>query len=70
MQSKEHLAQLLWDLNVLNTEGARLVGVTERTMYRWLAGTTPIPYAPIRVLELLLERKRAKISVDEPEAVV
>jgi hypothetical protein len=38
-------------------------------MYRWLAGTTPIPYAPIRVLELLLERKRAKISVDEPEAV-
>jgi len=70
MSDKAKLAQLLWDLNVLNVEGARLVGVSERTMYRWLSGKTPIPYAAIRVFELLLERKQAQIPVADDQPVV
>lgn len=68
MSDKAKLARLLWDLNVLNVEGARLVGVSERTMYRWLSGKTPIPFAAMRVFELLLEQKRAQIPVaaDQP----
>ena len=43
MSDKQKLAQLLWDLNILNVEAARIAGVGERTMYRWLSGDTKVP---------------------------
>jgi hypothetical protein len=70
MSDKDRLVRLLWDLNVLNAEGARLIGVSERALYRWLTGKHRIPYSAIRVLELELELKKMKILVaDRHEAV-
>ena len=48
----------LWQLNVLNAEAARLCGVSERTIYRYLSGETPIPYAVLRTLQLTFELRK------------
>jgi hypothetical protein len=40
---REDLKQWLKDHNHNPASFAALLGVTERTVYRWLAGTTPIP---------------------------
>jgi hypothetical protein len=45
---------LLWKLNLVNTEAAEACGVSERTIYRWLSGTTKVPASAIKVLELTL----------------
>jgi len=45
---------LLWKLNLVNTEAAETCGVSERTIYRWLSGTTKVPASAIKVLELTL----------------
>lgn len=51
------LNALLVDLDILNNELAVMAGVSARTVYRWLAGTTPIPRSVIAMLELLKERR-------------
>ena len=56
----EHLLRLLWDLNITNAEAIRLCKVNPRTFYRWLAGTSPVPYTAIRMFELMLALKDSK----------
>lgn len=41
--SREDLKQWLKDHNHNPASFAAVLGLTERTVYRWLAGTTPIP---------------------------
>lgn len=52
----------LWQLNVLNSEAARLCGVSERTIYRYLSGDTPIPYAVLRTLQLTFELQKRGVE--------
>ena len=58
----EDLEIALWQLNVINTEAARLCGVSERTLYRYLSGDTPIPYAVLRTLQLTFELQKRGIE--------
>ena len=54
--SPRRLNALLVELDILNNELAVMAGVSARTVYRWLAGTTPIPRSVIAMLELLQAR--------------
>ena len=54
----EQLNVLLFQLNLVNSEAAELCGVSERTIYRWLAGHTVIPTATLRFLEMTLRLQR------------
>ena len=69
MSDKLKLAQLLWDLNILNVEAARYLCVSERTIYRWLSGKSKVPQSALRFLELLVEHKPPKNPVAAPETV-
>lgn len=55
--SPTYLQTLLERLDILNREFAALAGVSARTAYRWLNGTTPVPRSVILMLELLIERR-------------
>jgi DNA-binding transcriptional regulator YiaG len=55
----ERFNHILWRLNLVNTEAANLCGVSERTVYRWLAGDTKIPTAALRVMEMTLNLREA-----------
>jgi hypothetical protein len=59
----EQLNYLLWRLNVVNVEAAEMLGVSERTIYRWLSGTTKVPASVISLLKMTL-------SLREPAAKV
>lgn len=50
------LAQLLWDKQILNKEAAALLGVHERTIYKWLSGERAMPPMAYRLLEIELTR--------------
>jgi DNA-binding transcriptional regulator YiaG len=52
MSTPDELKALLWQANMLNRELAELCGVSERTVYYWLAGHTKIPKAVIELLKL------------------
>lgn len=52
----EKLALLLWEKQVLNREAAEILGVHERTIYKWLSGERPIPMMALKLLELQLAR--------------
>jgi hypothetical protein len=54
------LHNLLWKLNLLNTEAAQVCGVTERTIYRWLSDTTKVPQSVLNLLEVTLSLQDAK----------
>lgn len=54
MSDQEILAFMLSELDMLNSEAAVYLGVRERTLYRWLAGTSRIP----KMVFLSLELKR------------
>ena len=58
----EDLEIALWNLNVLNAEAAMIAGVSERTIYRYLSGDTPIPYAVVRTLQLTFELQKASVK--------
>ena len=58
----EELQLALWNLNVLNAEAAAIVGVSERTIYRYLSGDTPIPYAVLRTLQLTFELRKQPVE--------
>ena len=53
------LNSLLWELNLVNIEAAQLCGVSERTIYNWLSGTSKIHPSAIKLLELTLLLNRA-----------
>jgi DNA-binding transcriptional regulator YiaG len=46
--------RLLWELNLVNIEAAEICGVSERTIYNWLSGTSKIHPSAIKLLELKL----------------
>lgn len=52
MSDSEILSFMLAELDMLNTETAEYLGVRERTVYRWLAGTSRIPKMAFLALEL------------------
>jgi len=52
-----HLRSLIAKTGNLYVEVAEYLGVNERTLYRWLAGQSRIPYSVIRALELLTKDK-------------
>jgi hypothetical protein len=54
MPDCERLREELWALNMLNREAAAYLGVTERTLYSYLSGSTRIP----KMLWLALELKQ------------
>lgn len=54
--SPRRLDNLLIALDLTNDDLATLAGVTQRTVYRWLAGTTPVPRSVVAMLELLKAR--------------
>lgn len=58
----QDLQLALWNLNVLNAEAAAIVGVSERTIYRYLSGDTPIPYAVLRTLQLTFELRKEPVE--------
>ena len=58
----KELQLALWNLNVLNAEAAAIVGVSERTIYRYLSGDTPIPYAVLRTLQLTFELRKQPVE--------
>lgn len=53
----ERLRELLYKLDMLNTEAASYLQVGERTIYRWLAGERRIPHAVFLALELKPKKK-------------
>jgi hypothetical protein len=54
--SPRYLNRLLEEMDLLNSELAVLSGVSGRTVYRWLAGETPVPRSVVAMLELLKAR--------------
>lgn len=62
VDDRSHFLALLQKLNILNREAAEMIGVTERTIYKWLSGDRRVPSSAIRLLELLLEKKRSKVK--------
>jgi hypothetical protein len=52
------LAILLWDLNISNKEAIEACGCNPRTLFRWLAGDSPVPKPVITMFELMLEKKQ------------
>jgi DNA-binding transcriptional regulator YiaG len=57
------LNNLLWLLNITNNEAAEVLGVSSRTVYRWLAGTTKVPASAIRLLEITLSLRKPVAKV-------
>jgi predicted transcriptional regulator len=49
----KRLNHVLVELDMLNHELAEEAGVSPRSVYRWLAGTTPIPRSVMVMLELM-----------------
>jgi len=52
----EKLARLLWKKQILNREAAALLGVHERTIYKWLSGERAMPPMAMKLLEIELSR--------------
>ena len=57
------LNRLLYQLNFVNTEAAELCGVSERTIYNWLSGTSKIHPSAIKLLELTLRLQQPIVKV-------
>jgi len=70
----ERLEQLLETLDITNVEAARLAGVSEATLYRWLSGRSPVPASVIRMLDFMLHAKHGAemlgVSWSAPEETV
>ncbi len=58
-----HFDQLMWQCNLVNFEAAEILGVSERTIYRWLSGKGKVPKTAIITLEGLL-KKRSSVKRD------
>jgi len=53
----------LWELNFVNIEAAEICGVSERTIYNWLSGTSKIHPSAIKLLELTLRLQQSAVKV-------
>jgi DNA-binding transcriptional regulator YiaG len=53
----------LYQLNLVNTEAAELCGVSERTIYNWLSGTSKIHPSAIKLLEMTLRLQQPGVKV-------
>jgi hypothetical protein len=54
---REQLILLLARLDRTNAEAAKLLGIAESTLYRWLAGTSKVPTSALLALNLMGETK-------------
>ncbi len=57
MENTEKLARLIAKLGMSRLQIAEYLGVTERTVYRWMAGDTAVPQMAFIALELLVKKK-------------
>lgn len=48
------LRQQLIKLDISNREAAAYAGVAEASIYRWLAGTAPIPRSVVAMFQLMI----------------
>ena len=53
MESNEKLARMIARLGLSRLHVAEYLGVSERTIYRWIAGDTHVPRMVFIALELL-----------------
>lgn len=53
MESSEKLAQLIYKLGMSRLQVADYLGVSERTIYRWVAGHTHVPRMVFIAMQLL-----------------
>jgi hypothetical protein len=69
--SHSHLVELLEYHDLTNGDLAQMCGVDRTTVTRWTAGTTSVPHATIRLLELMRELKelngRCRVYWHRPE---
>jgi len=49
-------------LNVLNREAAGMLGVHERTIYKWMSGQRPIPNTALVAIGLLAREKERNLN--------
>ncbi len=54
---REQLILLLARLDRTNAEAAKLLGIAESTLYRWLAGTSKVPKSALLALNLIGEKR-------------
>jgi DNA-binding transcriptional regulator YiaG len=45
------------DMDLMNTHLARMLGIRDRTLYRWLAGDTKVPLTAVILLRMILKKK-------------
>ncbi len=50
------------DMGLLNIDLAKILGVSERTLYRYLAGDTAIPLTVIILLRFMLKKNRGRFD--------
>lgn len=63
--SPDDLARVLEQLELSQTAAARLLGVDERTMRRWIVGHYPVSPTAARFLRFLARAKISPITVME-----
>jgi hypothetical protein len=63
----KRLSILLWDLNLSNKEAIAACGCNPRTLFRWLAGESPIPKPVLTMFELMLEKQQTALA-EKPES--
>jgi len=68
--SHQHLVALLEQHDLTNGDLAYLCGVDRSTVTRWVSGTTSVPHAVVRLLEIMLELSelagRCKVRWNSP----
>ena len=57
MENADRMAELIAKLKMSRLQIAEYLGVTERTVYRWIAGDTNPPKMAFIALELLQKKK-------------
>jgi plasmid maintenance system antidote protein VapI len=68
MNNNEHRERIitfikcLEKLNVLNREAAAMLGVHERTIYKWMSGQRPIPNTVLVAIGLLAREKERSLN--------
>lgn len=50
------------DMGLLNADLAKMLGVSERTLYRYLAGDTSIPLTVVLLLRFILKKNKGRFD--------
>ena len=56
-ESNKKFLELALEMKMSNKAIAKLMGIHERTYYRWVSGDTRVPTSAIKMLELLKKTK-------------